>query len=193
MSFRRLIPTLNREMFVDAMRARQWPLLVARREDVDDNIPFSLMFEICEDAFVSWIEPIEQPLVSYLELDGPSSPAARSEVVDVGSAMDEATLLSLPNAPQDELSTALSYFAIGVGGPSQYQPQFWATLMEGLKDSSPLIRKHVLVGLRYVPWAGDTGVLTDVSQSDSVADNRKSAAAWLRDRDLPSSPHSAGS
>lgn len=183
MPFRKLIPRLIREAFVDAMRAKGWPLLVACPPSADTNTPFNLMFGIAEDAFVSWVEPCEQPLVSYLVLDGRGSPAARDEVIRLSAALDERVLLSLPDAPKDELNTALSYFAVGVGSPSQYHSEFWTTLMKGLGHESPLVRKHVLAGLRYVAWAGDTSLLVEISRSDSAAENRESAAAWLNRHD----------
>lgn len=120
MSYRKIISSLDRQGFVDVMYARGWPLLVSRGAAHDDNTSFGLMFEVNEDLFVSWIEPREQPKLSFVEIDGGDDrTAAHKEIRDAVAAQDDETLLSLPAVSKDETSRALSYLAIGVASPTQ--------------------------------------------------------------------------
>lgn len=54
--------------------------------------------------------------------------------------------------------------------------------MQGLSSDSASVRRHVLLGLAYVPWSGDLRTLRTVAKSDGVAELQALAKASLSAR-----------
>ena len=98
MTRRRLIPGISRHSFIEAVRARQWPLLSARGGGAEsEERSFALMFEASPRTYVSWIELTEIPRMPFVEVDGDEPDLQLSqEIATVCQSLDDATLLALP-------------------------------------------------------------------------------------------------
>lgn len=182
MTRRRLIPGISRHSFIEAVRARQWPLLSARGGGAEsEERSFALMFEAAPRTYVSWIELTEIPRMPFVEVDGDEPDLQLSqEIATVCQSLDDATLLALPeHAPTDE-ARSLAYFAIAVGAPENRDPELEAALATGLSSPEPEVRHGVLLGLRYLEWRCCVQMLGRLASLEPDTENRRLASAALR-------------
>lgn len=178
----RLVPGVSRAEFVAATREAAWPLLAARGGDGDgETNSYSLMFEAGPRTYVSWVELNEIPRMPFVEIDGDEPGAELFEQVRrVVAALDDSTLIRLPELSESDDVRSLALFAVGVGGPQDDEPRFASVLEGGLKSDVPVVRRGTLLGLRYLSWPCGLDVLDAIVSEDESAENRELALAAMR-------------
>jgi hypothetical protein len=161
-----LVPPTTREDFIAYAADAGWKYRSEVQEQKDRLVPYELVYS--DAAREKWLHYVDDFVAEmpYLVVAGRHFAETAEQVAEEFPVYADSDLLTWAEAASDPHEVALSCRYVAVTAPTEFDPEFFAALLRGLRHTEATVRAACIHACAYPGWPEFEPVLKEIEQED---------------------------